>query len=148
MVCFCLSVFLITPAIAEESDLETHFREYIGNWKPEADIDEIVSAYWDSRVTVFPPGQSAVHLADPGETSGMLTSTMLPVIEAGWQKSSVVGFSSCRLSENVAIVGIEYQRSFTAGKTTTDKAVYIVRSDQDGWKIQALMSSETHKITC
>ena len=45
MLVFMLLFALITPpALADEVPLEVFFREYFGQWKPDADIDTIVTA--------------------------------------------------------------------------------------------------------
>jgi len=133
---------------AEEVPLEQHFREYIGNWKPDADIDAVVAEYWGATATMYPPGESAVQLSNPGEIAAALKAAMRPVIDAGWQGSALVAFSSCRLRKDLALVGIDFQRRYPEGRTTNDSAAYIVVLKGNAWKIQAVMASQTHSVGC
>jgi len=139
---------LATAVTAEQLSLEQHFRGYIGNWRPDADIDAVVAKYWDSRATMHPQSQPPLLLNSPAEIAAALRAVMLPVIAAGWQGSAVVAFSSCRLREDLALVGIAYQRRFLDARTTTDSAVYVVRLTAGVWVIQSVMGTDTHDVSC
>ena len=147
MLFVCLAA-ICTSAFAQEQSLEDFFTQYTERWGPTANVDAIVSDFWDAAAVIFPAGQPAINLTDQSEITAMLSATMQPVIEAGWQRTELLGLISCELRADQALVGIEFRRLFQDGAMTTDSAVYFVRSDEAGWKIQSVSLTDTSDVGC
>ncbi len=145
-----IALLLVATAVSasnDEAELEKHFKLYFDSWTPEADISELADQYWDSKATILAP-DAVVQLANRAEIASVLTTTMEPVKQDGWQGTAMVAFSSCRLRKGMALVGIDYRRRFADGRETTDRVVYVVRSYDDQWWISAVMSSDSSAIRC
>jgi hypothetical protein len=141
---FCLSTASVA---AENAVLETHFKNYAASWGPNADMDAIAASYYLPEVTMF-SRQLTTQLSGVSEIAGALRAALLPAIEAGWQGTSVVAFSSCQLRSDLALVGIDYERRFADGTSTPSSTTYIVVSTEGGWKIAAVMVSDHSDVSC
>jgi len=145
------ALLLVVPfsALAEEpqTDLEEFFRGYINSWKADMDFEKLVAEFWNPQATFF-PGRRVIQLGSRDAIAAALSAATQTSAASGFVGTKMTSFSSCRIREDLALVGIEYQGERTDGLEPPASAVYVAEQRSGRWWILAVMGSDTGAVRC